>query len=114
MALNDAFEALEQMRKANLEIEFGRTIDFNRCVHCLRNPPSKKGLLPKSIFPRSKRNHKPCLLCGSPTCSKHASKEFLKSSKIIICTSCAPLFSLDFVIECVGEEGASEKTTWNH
>jgi len=107
MALNDAFEALEQMRRANLEVEFGHNIDFGRCVECLRNPSPKKRIL--SFRRSSKRNHKPCLLCGQHTCKKHSSKPFLRGSKTTICMSCAPLLSLDFIVDCVSEDGESQK-----
>jgi len=107
MKMNDAFSALEKMRKANLEIEFGHAIDTKKCVQCIRLLPSHKRPLtpsPFSILKRPKlKKPKPCLMCGCPTCSKHSAEAF-KKSKVIICTECSPLFSLDFVIDCVSHK----------
>ena len=107
MKINDAYVALEQMRVANLEIEFGHNIDTQKCVQCIRQTPSdqirKKYGVSSSIFSGKSfrfKNDKPCMMCGSPTCKKHSDPNFLKS-KIVICTECSPLFSLDFIIECV-------------
>lgn len=112
MQLDEAFQSLEKMRKANLEIEFGRAIDCRKCVQCLRKDllentnkrPSTPSIYYKRILQRpSLKKPKPCLMCGSPTCVQHADKAF-KQSKVIICTECSPLFSLDFVIECVAHK----------
>lgn len=118
MQLNDAYIALEQMRVANLQIELGVShIDQHKCVQCIRNlPPSS--LSKKSVFGKSFRfkNDKPCLMCGCPTCKKHSDASFLKS-KIAICSECSPLFSLDFIIECVclniAAEGEEENDSGN-
>lgn len=117
MKLNDAFVALETMRHPNLEIELG-PFDRLRCVQCVSETPAKDrpkpgsslsyrksmGLVKNSIF-----KHKPCLMCGSPTCTKHVDPSF-KKSKVTICTECSPLFSLDFVIQFVklGQEHTVE------
>eukprot|EP00557_Chaetoceros_sp_GSL56_P009822 CAMPEP_0176479956 /NCGR_PEP_ID=MMETSP0200_2-20121128/2022_1 /TAXON_ID=947934 /ORGANISM="Chaetoceros sp., Strain GSL56" /LENGTH=678 /DNA_ID=CAMNT_0017876047 /DNA_START=213 /DNA_END=2249 /DNA_ORIENTATION=+ len=112
MQLDDAFQSLEKMRKANLEIEFGRAVDSRKCVQCLRKQLAQKthkhsstpSLYYKRLLQRpSLKKPKPCLMCGSPTCVQHADKAF-KQSKVIICTECSPLFSLDFVIECVAHK----------
>mmetsp|Transcript_26103 Transcript_26103/g.30314 ORF Transcript_26103/g.30314 Transcript_26103/m.30314 type:complete len:763 (-) Transcript_26103:172-2460(-) len=100
MQLDDAYNALEEMRKANLEIEFGTCVNLKRCVQCIRLlPPSKR---PKSAqgYRLRKYKHKACLMCGSPTCKKHSDPNFL-NAKIAICADCSIFFSLDFVIECV-------------
>ena len=110
MKLNDAFLSLEKMREANLEIEFGHTIDSKRCVQCIRDlPPNKRPSTPSPyrLLKARKKNHKPCLLCGNPTCSNHADKAF-KKSKVMICTDCSPLFSLDFVVECVAHNNTDD------
>jgi len=117
MKLNDAFVALETMRHPNLEIELG-PFDRLRCVQCTAETPAKDrprpgsslsyrksiGLVKNSIF-----KHKPCLMCGSTTCTKHVDPSF-KKSKVMICTECSPLFSLDFVIQFVklGQEHTEE------
>jgi hypothetical protein len=117
MKLNDAFVALETMRHPNLEIEMG-PFDRLRCVQCTAETPAKDrpkpgsslsyrksiGLVKNTIF-----KHKPCLMCGSPTCTKHVDPSF-KKSKVMICTECSPLFSLDFVIQFVklGQEHTEE------
>lgn len=117
MKLNDAFVALETMRHPNLEIELG-PFDRLRCVQCTAETPAKDrpkpgsslsyrksiGLVKNTIF-----KHKPCLMCGSPTCTKHVDPSF-KKSKVMICTECSPLFSLDFVIQFVklGQEHTEE------
>lgn len=100
MALNEAYEAMEQMRQANLEIEFGRSVDPSFCVHSLRDKPET--LTRKSRItgkPIARRTKKTCLLCGTPTCSKYASKIFADNYNIRICVLCAPLFTLDFVVD---------------
>ena len=97
MQLNDAYIALEQMRVANLHIEFGTSkINEHKCVQCVRNKPYTSSTLKSFRY----KHDKPCLMCGSPTCKKHSDANFLQS-KIAICAECSPLFSLDFIIECV-------------
>ena len=100
MKLNDAYMALEQMRIANLEIELGHSIDHRRCVQCIRKPLDKRRITPYKLLEVSVKSHKPCLMCGSPTCSVHKDQVFRKS-KVAICGECSPLFSLDFVLECI-------------
>ncbi len=112
MKLNDAYVSLETMRHANLEIELGQ-FDIRRCVQCVRDLScSQRPSTPYSVTTRYKNKmfkHKLCLMCGSPTCTKHSDPSF-KKSKVVICTECAPLFSLDFVVECValGNEPSEE------
>ncbi|GFH45250.1 hypothetical protein CTEN210_01724 [Chaetoceros tenuissimus] len=119
MKMNDAFVSLEKMRSANLEIEFGHDIDHRKCVQCIRElPPHKRRpstpspFAVKRLFQKTnnklKKKPKPCLMCGCPTCANHADKAF-KKSKVIICTDCSPLFSLDFVIECVSHKNNDDE-----
>lgn len=108
MEINDAYIALEQMRAANLEVEFGHKIDARRCVQCQRGKPflSKRK---HKISLRRHNHNKPCLLCGSPTCSSHGDPIFKRKNKIMICGECAPLFQLDFIMDCVAlKEGSPE------
>ena len=110
MQLNDAYIALEQMRVANLQIEFGTSkINEHKCVQCIRKlpPPSSYSNILNIGKSFRWKNDKPCLMCGSPTCKKHADPSFMKS-KIAICSECSPLFSLDFILECVCLNIASE------
>jgi len=110
MKMNDAFTALEKMRVANLEIEVGHAFNVAKCVQCImalpahkRRPstPSPYRTILKSTALQKKP--KPCLMCGCPTCKKHSDESFRKS-KVIICTECSPLFSLDFVVDCVSHK----------
>jgi hypothetical protein len=110
MKMNDAFTALEKMRVANLEIEFGHAFNVTKCVQCImalpahkRRPstPSPYRTILKSASLQKKP--KPCLMCGCPTCKKHSDESFRKS-KVIICLECSPLFSLDFVVDCVSHK----------
>ncbi len=112
MKLNEAYVSLETMRHANLEIELGQ-FDRRRCVQCVRELScSQRPSTPYSVTTRYKNKmfkHKLCLMCGSPTCTKHSDPSF-KKSKVVICSACAPLFSLDFVVQCValGNEASEE------
>jgi len=49
---------------------------------------------------------RPCLICGSPSCINHSCPSFLQKKDdngggLVICNQCAPLFTLDFIIDCV-------------
>eukprot|EP00581_Thalassiosira_minuscula_P009859 CAMPEP_0183706500 /NCGR_PEP_ID=MMETSP0737-20130205/3299_1 /TAXON_ID=385413 /ORGANISM="Thalassiosira miniscula, Strain CCMP1093" /LENGTH=834 /DNA_ID=CAMNT_0025933913 /DNA_START=64 /DNA_END=2568 /DNA_ORIENTATION=- len=46
------------------------------------------------------KKHPPCLTCGHPTCSTHASSNFTKNH-ISICQPCAYLFELDFLVDII-------------
>ncbi len=103
MELNDAFLSLDKMRQANIEIEFGQKIDHKKCVQCIRALPVNKRPStpsPYRLLKNPMKKRKPCLLCGNPTCHSHIEKSFAKS-KVVVCIECAPLFSLDFIIECI-------------
>ena len=110
--LHAAFEALETMRKLNLEVEcndLGIPFDHKECKLCLlaqahdqvqasknNNNKSSASFLPSIHIPNplnsSKKKMEPCLLCANPTCTaKHASKTFQKQ-KITLCVDCEALF----------------------
>jgi hypothetical protein len=124
MELNEAFVALENMRKANLEMEFGGKAIPNiglfhqYCRTCLYSQKqrqeaylSKHGDLTagrarlKNVMARlkSRSRHPLCLVCTSPVCAKHCCNDFRKE-KITVCGSCAPLFTMDFVVEAFSHE----------
>jgi hypothetical protein len=125
MELNVAYEALETMRKLNLEMTCQeRNIPYKQqdlqttCSACLllREPsiaPSSSSsldgatkrsfssrLLAKSnnrSYPKAKVSL-PCLICGTPICTTHSSKSFRKES-IIMCCPCEELFGLSYVTQ---------------
>jgi len=108
MKLNDAFLSLDKMRQANLEVEFGHTINHKKCVQCIRKlPPNKRPSTPSPYRLLKSKKCKPCLLCGNPSCSNHLDKSFSKS-KVIICNECSPLFSLDFIVDCVSHKNNTD------
>jgi hypothetical protein len=95
MALNVAYEALEQVRQANVAIEFGRELGPRECTLCLREPP------PTSRFRLPKLNRAaPCLTCGSPVCPRHRCPA-LKRENINICVVCSQFFALTTFVEKV-------------
>lgn len=108
MELNVAYEALEKMRKLNLEVECqqrGIPCIDTQCTTCLLSTPPKS----KKRFPRihklvhervSTKINSCCLSCGSPVCMVHSSPQFRKES-IPVCLACEKLFTLDFVVECM-------------
>eukprot|EP00567_Pseudictyota_dubia_P018081 CAMPEP_0197438818 /NCGR_PEP_ID=MMETSP1175-20131217/5708_1 /TAXON_ID=1003142 /ORGANISM="Triceratium dubium, Strain CCMP147" /LENGTH=577 /DNA_ID=CAMNT_0042968619 /DNA_START=191 /DNA_END=1924 /DNA_ORIENTATION=+ len=99
MALNVAYESLESMRKANLEVEFGAACDFDQCLHCLRTSGTRRAGLGNRLKKLASKRWKstPCLLCASPVCAQHSMESFRKEN-ISICCDCAPLFSHDFIV----------------
>lgn len=121
MALDEAYEAIEEMRRLNLEVEFaeriasGEQIDLNACTQCLR---SSIGETTQKLQPDKNilgfdghriRNAKdrltrpsasPCLICWSPVCKAHSCDGFRKEG-ITVCRECSHLFSLDFILACV-------------
>uniref|UniRef100_A0A6U6LAX8 PDZ domain-containing protein n=1 Tax=Odontella aurita TaxID=265563 RepID=A0A6U6LAX8_9STRA len=101
MALNVAYESLEVMRRANLEVEFGATCDFDWCTQCMRmsgteTMPNMRRRLKRLASKRRKSTA--CLLCASPSCAQHSMDSFRKES-ITVCSDCAPLFSHDFIVD---------------
>lgn len=117
MEINDAYEALETMRRMNLEVscqELGISVDYDRCVTCLMADTGKTNKQRETTqrFPRMRRfmdNAKklrpamacsPCLICGSPVCSNHSSSSF-RQEKVNVCLDCESLFSSDYVVDCL-------------
>lgn len=115
MDLNVAYEALEQVRRANVDIEFGMSVPPCRCVPCLRenstrqigctsNSGANRNAAGQSFrrlrqtLPRNKASH--CLTCGTPVCPRHRCEAFRKEN-ISICRDCSKFFSFDFIVESV-------------
>eukprot|EP00580_Thalassiosira_gravida_P018800 CAMPEP_0201672050 /NCGR_PEP_ID=MMETSP0494-20130426/31341_1 /ASSEMBLY_ACC=CAM_ASM_000839 /TAXON_ID=420259 /ORGANISM="Thalassiosira gravida, Strain GMp14c1" /LENGTH=740 /DNA_ID=CAMNT_0048153581 /DNA_START=81 /DNA_END=2303 /DNA_ORIENTATION=- len=55
-----------------------------------------------------KKQPRPCLTCGQPTCAAHSSPTFLKRH-ITICQSCAYLFELDFLVDVITSTASDPK-----
>lgn len=138
MELNDAFLALEEMRKYNLDHEFGGKaipnahLLHNYCTTCLYENKEKEEEKMKRLMKdpnytsnpnkekrrtwckqamtrvRSKRSFPPCLICSSPVCSKHCCKEF-KDEKINVCSKCSALFTMDFVVATMKNNNSTEE-----
>jgi len=110
MALNDAFLALETMRKANLDLELASMgkVDHRCCTACLRAQWRKEEARAAAGEKRRTWKHNfarrraalPCLVCAAPVCSNHSCPEFRKD-KVTICGECSPLFSVDFIFDIV-------------
>jgi hypothetical protein len=104
MALNVAYEALENIRKMNCAVEFGgMELTPNDCLPCLREQRAS-GTIPTPNQNRAARFRKmlpgnraaPCLTCGTPVCPRHRCPDF-KKENIDICCDCAKFFALDVV-----------------
>ena len=113
MELNVAFESLEQVRLANVDVEFkGIHVEHRQCITCLREsmqqaqmtspdgktgtPRPKRGL--RKHLPRNKAV--PCLTCGTPVCPRHRSADF-KREQITVCTECSRFLGFDFLVDAV-------------
>ena len=129
MELNVAYEALEKMRKFNLEVQCQERglsyFDYEHCTKCLldgKYEPAKPPAHLKS-FPRLQKLHSkatefsndrkktsnnPCLICGSPVCNVHSSETFRKE-KITLCLECEKLFSPEYVIKCMTVSSEKER-----
>jgi len=108
--LNADFEALEKMRKLNLEVECSENgilhCDHAQCKKCLLANPTahktKTSSLSSSFLPSipnplaSKKKITPCLLCASPTCTQHSSKGFAKE-RVTLCVDCEGLFQKEML-----------------
>lgn len=103
MTLDVAYQSLETVRKVNLQVEFGKEVDVNHCVPCLRAEHSSN--IVKSKFGKwmSKKAASPCLTCGSPVCKLHHSSDFGKQN-ITICSECAHLFSVNYLVKNIMQE----------
>jgi hypothetical protein len=109
MELNVAYEALDKMRKLNLEVECRRLglkdVNHNQCTTCLLTPRPKRRFAPRiqRLVQESCSNLKQvqaCISCGSPVCGQHSSPQFRKEA-IPVCVGCERLFTLDFVMDCM-------------
>ena len=117
--INASFQAMEKMRKLNLEVEcneLGIICDHSKCKACLlatatsartttttteKSSSSSSSyftsirianpLASSSSSSSNKKKVEPCLLCASPTCSKHTSKA-LQKERITLCLDCEALF----------------------
>jgi hypothetical protein len=109
--LNVAFESLEQVRLANIDVEFnGINVEQRQCIACLREsiqltgttgPDGEVGMAtPKrglrKHLPRNKAV--PCLTCGTPVCPRHRSADF-KREQITICVECSRFLGFDFLVD---------------
>ena len=126
MDLNVAYEALEQIRQANVAIEFGgRQLLPKECLPCLRDQlASQQHALTMTQTDRQSRFKKflaankptnvrpaaPCLTCGTPVCPRHRC-QVLKRENINICTDCSVFFSLDSYLARVTQSSPSTTTT---
>mmetsp|Transcript_3633 Transcript_3633/g.7911 ORF Transcript_3633/g.7911 Transcript_3633/m.7911 type:complete len:408 (+) Transcript_3633:81-1304(+) len=109
MKLNVAYEALEQVRKANIDIEFSSIAVEDRhrqCIPCLResvlqNVSGKGTAIPKrGLRKRLPRNRAaPCLTCGTPVCPRHRCQNFRKE-QVAICGECSKFLSYEFLVDC--------------
>ena len=104
MELNVAYEALDQMRRQNLEVEchcLGLQVNHNQCTMCLLTPRNHRMRFPRIQRYRANRKQaQGCLCCGSPVCGQHSCPLFRKEG-IPVCVDCEQLFTLDFVLECM-------------
>ena len=111
--MNAAFEALEQMRVLNLQVECnerGIVYEESKCKLCLllhdgddenddendtKNQTSSfLSYIPNPLAAVSKKKKKEedprCLLCANPTCRHHASPTFARE-RITVCVECEAL-----------------------
>ena len=111
MELNVAYEALETMRKLNLEmtcqeknLPYTTTDLQSTCTVCvLSRPPQQKSSPTKAqrfsqTFALKPKVSPPCLICGTPVCRSHASPSFRKEG-ITMCLSCEALFGISYVTQ---------------
>jgi hypothetical protein len=99
--IQSAMEALEFMRRANLVVEFGPHVDLSACVHCLRQQRQQKQPQNQFQLPGFQRKVRRCLICQSPVCHHHVDVDFWNEQNVLMCLDCAPLFDLDYLVECL-------------
>ena len=123
--LNASYEALEKMRKLNLEVNcsklgipFDPTQHTVQCTACLLGqqqqqhksfPRLRQFMGDDNNFPRIRKlveqhhtkKSPPCLICGSPACRTHSSATFYQNNCMTICHECEQLFDLNFVVDCL-------------
>ncbi|CAB9503292.1 expressed unknown protein [Seminavis robusta] len=119
MDLNVAYEALEQVRQANVAIEFGRPLGPRECIPCLREKLVQQAAANQNgtRFQRFMANRPsivgraaPCLTCGTPVCPRHKCQE-LKRENINICIDCAAFFSLSELFCKMNDDRHNEHLT---
>lgn len=103
MTLDVAYQSLEMIRKTNLLVEFGKEVEDDQCVTCLRAEHSSSVVKSKFGKWMSKKAASPCLTCGLHVCSSHRSTDFGKQN-ITICSDCAHLFSTNYLVHHVMQE----------
>ena len=103
MTLDVAYQSLEMVRKVNLHVEFGKEVEENHCVPCLRAEHSSNVVMSKFGKWISKKASDPCLTCGSPVCSYHRSSDFSKQN-ITVCSDCAQFYSSSHLVHYVMRE----------
>lgn len=105
MQLNEAYEALEGMRKASLELEFGGMLQKDNrleeslldqyCTECLReqkNEPKPSGLFAplQRAFQKQLQPSPCCMVCATPVCHRHGCN---KDGLHICLGQCHPLLT---------------------
>lgn len=113
MELDVAYQALDTMRKLNLEMDCQEknipytALDLEQhCTVCLfaRPPIVPPSVSSSSYFRQSRpkryatKKSPACLCCAMPVCNPHASATF-RQEKIHICLTCESLFGTDFVVQ---------------
>jgi len=113
MAINDAYQSLEKMRRLNLELECqerGIHIhddkDYEKCTTCLFESNEEQegysSYLPSLTKTKSKKAM-PCLICGTPCCINHRSKGFWQES-LVVCCDCESVFTMEFADDIMKDE----------
>jgi hypothetical protein len=110
MALNVAYEALETMRKLNLELtcqEMDVAFDATKCTRCLlgrhqqhssSSQQQSRSAAAAAAAAASAKKGTPCFICASPTCKTHSCATFRKEGNNTVCQDCKHLYSLDYVL----------------
>ena len=137
MELNVAFEALEMMRKVNLQVEFGEEASSiqgggaekknDPCIPCLREQQQQEqqqqdtsAFRKRLLQMRRGGKAMPCLACATCVCGRHKSKEFGREN-ITICSQCSHLFSSQAIVDRIvaaaaaaGEDKIQQKQTLHY
>ena len=108
MEINEAYEALEHMRRVNLELacqELGLLdVDHEECTACLMEGAKKAKEMgspsASRIGWRKRKKTDRCLTCGSPCCLVHSSDVF-RQEGITLCNECEKVFHMDFILSCL-------------
>jgi len=118
MKLNEAYEALETMRRANFELkcqEIGISANHHECSTCVVEEAGKEIRFPRiNKFVKDQKSKPiPCLACATPTCIKHSSESF-RLENITVCNSCEKVFHLDFMLDCITLQHEQRLEKLNH